>query len=203
MRAMLETDGLWNDLYSGVSAFVRRRVRNRADAEDVVQSLFLRLHRNLGSLRDGGRVHAWIYGAARNAIIDHYRARGRAKETPVGSWEDLEPEVKGVFEPEQKALQELATCLRPLMRRLAPSDRQALELVEIDGLSQVAASRRLEISVSGMKSRVQRARRRLRSAVEACCRVEPGSRGGIRGFAGCPSTGCAEARASVCEPSPI
>ena len=88
--------------------------------------------------------------------------------------------------------------MAPLMTELADVDREALRLVEVDGVTQVEAARRLGLSVSGMKSRVQRARSRLRSVVEACCRVELDRRGGLVDYEprgqGC---GCG----SSCEPT--
>lgn len=179
MTVPTDPGDLWKELHSGVSAFVRRRIRNRADADDVVQGVFLRVHRGLESLRDEQRVHAWIYRAARNAVIDHYRSKGRSREEAVGLWDDLREQDHGEPFGSEAGLRELAGCLRPLMARLSEPDRLALARVDIDGVSQVAAARELKLSTSGMKSRVQRARGRLKELVEACCLVERGRRGDI------------------------
>jgi len=99
-----------------------------------------------------------------------------------------------VDEHEESALQELARCLDPLMKRLGMADQEALHLVEFEGLTQVEAAGRLGLSVSGMKSRVQRARLHLRSAFEDCCRIALDRRGGVLGYEGrgdqCGSCGC-------------
>jgi len=76
-------------------------------------------------------------------------------------------------------LQELSTCLKPLINSLGPADQQALQLVEFEGVTQVEAAARLGLSVSGMKSRVQRARLHLRTALDECCRIALDRRGGI------------------------
>jgi RNA polymerase sigma-70 factor (ECF subfamily) len=65
------------------------------------------------------------------------------------------------------------------MRSLAAGDQQALQMVEFDGLTQVEAAARLGLSVSGMKSRVQRARSHLRTALDDCCRIALDRRGGV------------------------
>ena len=62
---------------------------------------------------------------------------------------------------------------------LAPAYREALVLVDLNGLTQQAAAKRLGLSLSGVKSRVQRGRRQLRCRLEACCVVEFDRRGGI------------------------
>jgi RNA polymerase sigma-70 factor (ECF subfamily) len=76
-------------------------------------------------------------------------------------------------------LQELSACLQPLISSLGPADQEALRLVEFDGVTQVEAAERLGLSVSGMKSRVQRARLHLRTALDECCRIALDRRGGI------------------------
>lgn len=179
---MNATEDQWRQLHDGVTAFVRRRISNPADAEDVVQSLFLRLHRGIGDLRDERRLYGWIYGAARNAITDHYRAKGRAKESPFGLAADFaDSSLDGFFESGEDATAraELARCLEPLMSGLSANDQEALRLVELQGMQQTQAAERLGVSVSGMKSRVQRARSRLRDVIEECCRIELGRRGDL------------------------
>ena len=193
-----DTERVWGELHTNIHRFVSRRVRQVADVDDIVQRIFLQVHRSLPTLREADRLHAWIYQVTRRAIADHYRAPVHRREVPAGAAlddvpDDL-PEAGRAGEDEPSALQELAACLQPLLADLALVDQEALRLVEVDGQTQVEAARRLGLSVSGMKSRVQRARRRLRSAVEACCRVEVDRRGGLiayepRGGGRCESRG--------------
>jgi RNA polymerase sigma-70 factor (ECF subfamily) len=72
--------------------------------------------------------------------------------------------------------------MRPLVSRLPDKYREALELTEFEGLSQVAAAERLGLSTSGMKARVQRARGQLRDLLLDCCQVELDRRGGVAAF---------------------
>ena len=193
-----DTERVWGELHTNIHRFVSRRVRQVADVDDIVQRIFLQVHRSLPTLREADRLHAWIYQVTRRAIADHYRAPVHRHEVPAGAAlddvpDDL-PEAGRVGEDEPSVLRELAACLQPLLADLALVDQGALRLVEVDGQTQVEAARRLGLSVSGMKSRVQRARRRLRSAVEACCRVEVDRRGGLiayepRGGGRCESRG--------------
>jgi RNA polymerase sigma-70 factor (ECF subfamily) len=82
-------------------------------------------------------------------------------------------------ETDASAARELSACLKPLINNLAAADQQALQMVEFDGLTQVEAAARLGLSVSGMKSRVQRARSHLRVALDDCCRIALDRRGGV------------------------
>ena len=75
------------------------------------------------------------------------------------------------------AMQELTKCLRPLLVGLPPDQRRAVELIDLDGWSQSRAARSEGVSLSGMKSRVQRGRRRLASLLGECCALTLDARG--------------------------
>ncbi|MGH7228796.1 MAG: sigma factor-like helix-turn-helix DNA-binding protein, partial [Nitrospiraceae bacterium] len=68
--------------------------------------------------------------------------------------------------------QELAACLRPMVEQLSAHSRDAVTLVELEGMTQQAAAKRLGLSASGMKSRVQRGRRQLKRLLEECCVIQ-------------------------------
>ncbi len=76
-------------------------------------------------------------------------------------------------------MQELAQCLTPLIEQLPEHYRAALELSELQGLTQQETAGRLGISLSGAKSRVQRARAKLEELVHQCCRIELDHRGSV------------------------
>ena len=181
--AAVTTEQVWAALHDDIRRFVQRRVRRDADVDDIVQRVFMQVHRALPSLRDVDRLHAWIYQATRRAIVDHYRSPVLRREVAGGDASDVVADVLPAVpadEDEPSVLQSLAACLHPLIGQLTPADQQALQLVELEGVTQAEAAARLGLSVSGMKSRVQRARTRLKAAVEACCRVELDRRGGLR-----------------------
>jgi RNA polymerase sigma-70 factor (ECF subfamily) len=175
----LTTEAIWTEFHANLLRFVARRVRNPADAEDVVQRVFLQVHRALPTLRDVDRLPAWLYQMTRRAIIDFYRTPAHRRELALDDEVEL---VDDTAADEPTALAELSGCLRPLMATMSEADKEALALVEFGGVSQVDAARQLGVSVSGMKSRVQRARHRLRAVVEDCCRVELDRRGGITDY---------------------
>lgn len=182
----LTTEAIWIEFHANLLRFVARRVRNPSDAEDVVQRVFLQVHRALPTLRDADRLPAWLYRTTRRVLADFYRAPAHRRELTAGDAVDVAGDVDASSTAgdadEPTALAELSACLRPMMANLSDADQEALSLVEFGGMSQVDAAQRLGVSVSGMKSRVQRARARLRSTVEACCRVELDRRGGLSAF---------------------
>jgi RNA polymerase sigma-70 factor (ECF subfamily) len=100
---------------------------------------------------------------------------------PAGAAVDVAPQIADAAgdEADGAALRELSACLKPLISSLGPADREALQLVEFEGVTQVEAAGRLGLSVSGMKSRVQRARLHLRTALDECCQIALDRRGGV------------------------
>jgi RNA polymerase sigma-70 factor (ECF subfamily) len=167
----------WSAFHARLRAFVGRRVANPADVDDIVQFAFLQLHRGLGGIRNGERIHAWLYSTARRAIVDYYRSRSRRVEVPSGGAVDLDAFAEAGTLPSDEEGREVARCLAPVLGRLGTADRQAILLSEVQGLRLAEAARRVGVSLSGMKSRVQRARRRLREAMLACCHVALDGRG--------------------------
>jgi RNA polymerase sigma-70 factor, ECF subfamily len=174
----------WRELRDPLAGFIARRVADPQDAEDVLQEVMLRIHRHGDELESADRVTAWVHAIARNAIVDYYRRRAARPEQAAGAAADLEERADGsAGDSASEALaQELAACLRPLVDRLPAKQREALVLTEFEGLTQIEAAQRLDISVSGAKARVQRGRAQLRTLLLACCHVELDRRGAITDY---------------------
>jgi RNA polymerase sigma-70 factor (ECF subfamily) len=81
---------IWQQIHNGLRAFIAKRVANEAEADDIVQDVWLKMQRGLDGLKDRSRLVSWIYQIARHAIIDHYRTPGRAREMSAGLAADLE-----------------------------------------------------------------------------------------------------------------
>ncbi len=169
-------EAAWRELHDELLGFIARRVRTREDAEDILQEVMLRIHRASGELERVERVTGWIYRIASNAIVDHYRRPAR-REVPTDTQTEAAATADDAGTAELRA--ELGRCVAPLLDRLPESYREALVLVEVDGLTQTDAARRLGLSVSGMKARVQRGRRLLKDLLLDCCHVELDRRGSV------------------------
>ena len=197
---------LWRDVHDRLTAFVAQRVDHPADVADLVQTVLLRAHQHMSALADEERLLPWLFQITRNAIADYYRSPARRREVGAvapdgalelppdgqrfaaalsgsgqsGSTELPDPDAAS---DEASAMRELATCMRPLVEQLPPTYREALMLVEFEGVSQVDLASRLGVSVSGMKSRVQRGRSMLRDTLLACCEVSRSATGGVLDYA--------------------
>ncbi len=165
----------WQELRTDLVRFVRSRVGDGVAPDDIVHDVLLRAWRELQGPEPPVHLRGWLFRATRNAIVDHYRARRPTEELP----EEVESASRAV---ESEAERELADCLAPLLDGLPAPYRLALSLSEVEGLPQREIARREGLSLSGAKSRVQRARRMLRKALLGCCRVEIDRRGGVVDF---------------------
>jgi RNA polymerase sigma-70 factor, ECF subfamily len=169
--------GAWQELEAELRPFVARRVRAEADVDDIIQEVFLRMQRGLPGLRDDQRFGPWVYQIARNAIVDHRRVAARHPVRDAAQVEDEVAPMDDEAKDEHGVEQLLAAYVAPFVAMLPSPYREALTLTELEGLSQKDAASMLGISVSGMKSRVQRGRQMLRKLFEDCCHIALDARG--------------------------
>ena len=129
--------------------------------------MFAKIHSNLPNLKGQEKITAWVHQITRNTIIDYYRLQGRARMQTSEMPEDLPDEV-----PIDDAVEDIASCLSHMIDDLPERYRQAITLTEYDGLSQRGISEQLGMSLSGAKSRIQRARGKLKDMLLECCHFE-------------------------------
>ena len=194
-----EAEGIWYEFHDQLRAFIARRVDNEADVEDILQNVFLRVHQSLGTLQRADRLASWLYQVTRNAIADYYRAPERRREIPTDFTLETEVGRNGVQgnigtlldsdEQRAKAVEELAGCLRPMTQHLPAHYRDAISFAELDGLTQREVAERYGISVSGMKSRVQRGRQMLKHMLHEYCQIHLGLDGRIADYE-CQDSSC-------------
>lgn len=174
-----EARGAWRELEARLRPYVARRVRVTADVDDILQEVFVRMQRGLGDLRDGERFGGWVYRIAEHAVVDHLRIRARHPLAEV-SGESLRAEELDAGGSNDNALEaELAECVALFTARLPSPYREAITLTELEGLTQKDGAEMLGLSLSGMKSRVQRGREQIRRMFEDCCEISLDARGRV------------------------
>ena len=161
------TEEVWKEFNHRLKSFILKRVQDESDAEDILQEVFIKIHSHIHTLRDQDRLAAWLYGITRNAIADHYRGQREVITVPADVLEGnpAEPVAPQVEE-------DMGSCLRPLIDLMPEKYGQAIVLTELEGLSQTAMAEKLELSISGAKSRVQRGREKIREMLAAGCNME-------------------------------
>lgn len=153
----------WRSYQAQLRGYLMRRVSEPALADDLLQDVFLKaLQHGPGFCRiDNPR--AWLFQVARNALVDHHRLAKPTLPLP----DDIAAEP-----PERDCAQLFEGCVDRVLTRLSADDADIIRDCDLGGmtLAQYAQSRRL--SLSAAKSRVQRARRRMRTVMLSLCRTQ-------------------------------
>lgn len=161
----------WHAHERELYAWLANRLDDTTLAGDILQDVFIKALRMGGQFCDVANARAWLYEVTRNALTDHWR-----RQRPSEALDETLPE------PEQDppaAVDSLASCLPRVLDELSEADRDAITQCDLNGMSQEAYAKRMGITVAGAKSRVQRARRRLKSQLTASCQVVLDDRGSV------------------------
>jgi RNA polymerase sigma-70 factor (ECF subfamily) len=152
--------------------FIRPRIRDAATVDDLTQEVLVKAERAVPSLNDSSKLEGWMLRIARNVIADHFR---ESKKLIIISSDDdsvTRLDLALSIEEQENRKAHLLRCLHAFAESLPDNDRVALRLVDFEGISQVELAKRFSLSVSAAKSRVQRARAKLRIMIDACCEVD-------------------------------
>ncbi|MEM0575507.1 sigma-70 family RNA polymerase sigma factor [Flavobacterium polysaccharolyticum] len=151
---------IWTDLHQELKKFIFSKVKDIDTSEDIVQDVFLKIHLNIHTLLDCTKLTSWVYQITRNAVADHYRKT------------NLEIQIDGLDfaeqENEEPLYLSLSNCINKKITKLPEKYKQAILLTYFDKYSQIALAEELNISYSGAKTRVQRAREKLKDLVVDC-----------------------------------
>lgn len=163
---VMTTEKIWEEFHPRIKQFILKRIPDEHNAEDILQEVFLKVHARIDTLRDEEKLQSWMYQIARNVIADYYRQH---KATVALSEALLLPEEPVV---DDDVVKDLLPGVRTMVDSLPDESRQALLLTEYEGLTQRELAERLGLSLSGAKSRVQRAREKLKAMLLDCCHFE-------------------------------
>lgn len=150
-------------------AFLAARVGGEAEAEDILQNGLLKALQRADSIQDDAKLTAWFYQLLRNAVVDHYRARGsiRRRHDALGKMmaslgEDIAAAPKG-WEPL------LCSCLAGVVDTLPPKHAELLRRVDLNGKSVQSAAKALNMTANNASVTLHRARKDLRTRLETFC----------------------------------
>ncbi|HVS52677.1 MAG TPA: RNA polymerase sigma factor SigZ [Opitutaceae bacterium] len=171
----IEFDTTVAEFAAKLRAFLRRRVRDDATADDLAQETMLKVFRSRETLRDGQRLEAWLYRIARTTLIDYYRRQRPGAELPA----DLAAEAP---EPIDDVTAAMTRSLKIFLEELPAAYREPVRLAEFEGLPLAKIALRLGLSLTAVKSRVRRGRAMLKKKLQDCCRLEFDRMGKIIGY---------------------
>lgn len=162
MKRMQEGDSdacraLLDDVGPAVMQFLRKRMADPNELEDVYQEVFMALYEARRTYDPGRPFEPWLFAIARNVAADHARRHwARAK------WEELTAEL-----PERPHSDPLAAPpnLEGALAKLPAAQREAFSMLKLDGMSLEVAAARTGISVGALKVRAHRAYNALKKII--------------------------------------
>ncbi|HEY3405000.1 MAG TPA: sigma-70 family RNA polymerase sigma factor [Ohtaekwangia sp.] len=159
----------WDSLYGELVSFVHTKVKDKPTAEDIVQDVFIKVHTRGSQLKETEKIANWIYQITRNAVADHFRKAARNIKPVNVDWESSYHEFNDC----------VAHCLQVLMNTMPDKYQVPLRLAEVDNLTQYEIAEKLNISHSGARSRVQRARKMLKDKLDELYYIKTDSYGNV------------------------
>ncbi|KJS84397.1 MAG: hypothetical protein JM58_11185 [Peptococcaceae bacterium BICA1-8] len=156
-----DTNVIWEKYSAGLFKYILKHVNNQYDAEDLLQEVFLKIHKNIKNGRNEN-IQAWVYKIARNTVIDYYRKNGKF------NFSEFTDDISSVNE-DRGVTDEIIECLLSMTNDLPDKYKQALLLTQLGGMTQKEMAEEKNLSSSGAKSRVQRARQKLKTMFTDCC----------------------------------
>ena len=138
------------------------------DAEDVAQLVMVKMLQSIGGFDGRSKITSWLYRITRNACMDHQRSEQRRQRlSDRAEWlarsatPHLEDPLDGI------EMERTLRLVRTLFTKLPRKQRQAFDLVDLQGFKPAEAARMLDMNPSTLRVHLLRARRRMRSEMLA------------------------------------
>lgn len=168
-------DAVYQQHFDFVWRLARRFGAEEAAVDDVVQDVFVVVHRKLGEFEGRSSVRTWLYGIARRVVADHRKKRTRRRETAI---EDAGPVEEPAVGPEGKAAQtQRLAQLRALLDQLPDEQREVFVLAELEQMSAPEIVELTGTKLNTVYSRLRLARRAFERALARMRAAEAKERG--------------------------
>lgn len=152
----------WDSHQQELCAFLLLRINDPHEADDVLQEIFIKLLLQSHAFCGVQNTRAWLFRVARNTLTDYFRK----KKNFVALSADLALETN----PKQPIV-ELETCLLRNLADLPDDDRSVIECCDLSGQNQQTYALHHNLTLSAVKSRLLRARKKLRDRIILNCSV--------------------------------
>ena len=150
---------IYNEYHDRVMGYIYARLRSKADAEDLCQDVFVKVHNKLESFdSEKASLSTWIFSITRNSVIDFYR-----KSHPITEMDENLPEDGSIDDSllNDETLEELAAALEKLPDEL----RRIVVLRYYDGIPLTEIGKKMNLSYGAIKLRHAKALQMLKAAM--------------------------------------
>ena len=164
----------WQAHEAELRGFLRHQGLDAHAADDLLQDVFVKAMRQGEGFCSLDNPRAWLFQVARNALVD--RARVAKAHVPLDEGGlDVEAPLPEPVAP----VDALAGCVARVLGELSPEDAAILRACDLEGQTQRDFAERNGLSLPAAKSRLLRARQRMRDQISAACQVRFESDGSV------------------------
>jgi len=162
---------IWQEHHDKLLAFIRKQVKQKEVAEDLLHDVFLKIRDKIGQLKDHEKLQSWMFQLTRNVVIDYFRKQSRQTDP---AWDD-----ENETEREKNRMDEAENWIGSYILNLPENYREAVVLYELEGKSIADIADQLQISYTNARARVQRGRQTLKKNLLDCCTFHVDAYGNI------------------------
>lgn len=164
----------WHTFNDKLLAYIKTRIDNTYDAEDILQDVFLKVYSNIDQLNDQAAIKSWLYKITNHTIIDFYKKK---KDVSIAPERLLEIAVEDDLVDNMN--EDISACIRHMMFQLPEKYQSVYDLYERKELKHKEIAETLDISVSNSKVRLKRAKDLFKQKLVKCCDFEVDKYGNI------------------------
>jgi RNA polymerase sigma-70 factor (ECF subfamily) len=173
-HTMSNFDKLWEEFNEKLLYYIKSRVSNSHDAEDILQIVFIKIFNSIDKLENKDAIKSWIYKITRNSIIDFYKKNHPLTVSPE-SFFDLKDEI----DYEDNMNEDISTCIRKMIFTLPEKYHKVYDMYENKEMKHKEIAEALDISVSASKVRLKRSKEMFKEKLINCCDFETDRFGNI------------------------
>nr|WP_275114012.1 sigma-70 family RNA polymerase sigma factor [Psychromonas antarctica] len=151
----------WDENEQLIKNWLLKQTKNGDQAQDILQDTFIKALQNKERFCSLTHAKSWLFTIAKNSLIDSYRKTKLTVNFVPFEPTDEPPEIVN-----------LQQCLLRVLSELSEDDKDILDQCDIQGISQIDYAKHNELTLSATKSRIQRARQKLREQMISSCKVE-------------------------------
>jgi len=154
----------WEKLNKTLLLCIKKRIKNKEDAEDILQDVYIKLHKNINNLNDIKKIISWIDQITQNTINDYYKKNYKRKNINFEEYY-----AKLTQEEKNNLNDEVLISIKKIINELPKDSKEIIELYEFEDMSHKEICKKLKIKENTSKSRLKRAKEKLKNQVDKCC----------------------------------
>ena len=174
LKTNCDVPALWQEHKKELRNFILKRVKEEDLTNDILQDVLMKVYNFCISKSGVRNIRSWLYQIAQNTITDHYRKQ--SKTTNLDNLTEIE------YEDQNIAFSEATNYILPMIEFLPKEYAVPLKFADLDNIKQADIAKKLNLSLSATKSRIQRARQLLKAEFITCCHFKTDKQGNLISF---------------------